>query len=140
MRKCAASWCGSRTSNPVWGAYTVPGGFDSHALPPFHTEIIIFFGFDAYRIDPTSLTSDHLPLHQLTFPCKSVFSISLDAIQPHLIGQPLKRVHGLRLLVDAWVGFFGKRKGSLSLKSRLMSKMTPKTPLFVKNPTIYSST
>jgi len=23
------------TSNPVWGAKTVPGGFDSHALPPF---------------------------------------------------------------------------------------------------------
>jgi hypothetical protein len=22
------------TSNPVWGAKTVPGGFDSHALPP----------------------------------------------------------------------------------------------------------
>ena len=35
MRKCAAHWWGSRTSNPVWGAKTVPGGFDSHALPPF---------------------------------------------------------------------------------------------------------
>ncbi len=35
MRKWTAHWWGSRTSNPVWGARTVPGGFDSHALPPF---------------------------------------------------------------------------------------------------------
>jgi len=28
----ALSYCS--TSNPVWGAKTVPGGFDSHALPP----------------------------------------------------------------------------------------------------------
>lgn len=34
MRKWTAHWWGSRTSNPVWGANTVPGGFDSHALPP----------------------------------------------------------------------------------------------------------
>jgi len=28
--------CGSRIpcANPVWGVNTVPGGFDSHALPP----------------------------------------------------------------------------------------------------------
>ena len=33
-RKCTVHWWDSRTSNPVWGAKTVPGGFDSHALPP----------------------------------------------------------------------------------------------------------
>ena len=34
IRKCAAHWWGPRTSNPMWGVNTVPGGFDSHALPP----------------------------------------------------------------------------------------------------------
>ena len=38
--KCTAHWWGSRTSNPVWGANTVPGGFDSHALPPYPFEIL----------------------------------------------------------------------------------------------------
>ena len=38
LRKCTAHWWGSRTSNPVWGANTVPGGFDSHALPPHFTK------------------------------------------------------------------------------------------------------
>jgi hypothetical protein len=32
--KWKAHWWGSRTSNPVCGANTLVGGFDSHALPP----------------------------------------------------------------------------------------------------------
>jgi hypothetical protein len=32
--KCQGHWWASRTSNPEWGASTLPGGFDSHALPP----------------------------------------------------------------------------------------------------------
>ena len=38
-RKCQGHWWASRTSNPVWGAKTVPGGFDSHALPPISKDI-----------------------------------------------------------------------------------------------------
>jgi hypothetical protein len=34
MRKWKAHWWGSRTSNPVYRAKTLVGGFDSHALPP----------------------------------------------------------------------------------------------------------
>ncbi len=41
MWKCAAHWWGPRTSNPMWGVRTVPGGFDSHALPPFYPIISI---------------------------------------------------------------------------------------------------
>ncbi len=29
-------WCPSRTSNPVLGARTTLGGFDSHTFPPFY--------------------------------------------------------------------------------------------------------
>jgi len=31
-----------RASNPVWGANTLPGGFDSHVLPPFYSQFPIF--------------------------------------------------------------------------------------------------
>jgi hypothetical protein len=47
--KCAAHWWGSRTSNPVWGAKPVPGGFDSHALPPF---------FNTDKLTPRSLNNE----------------------------------------------------------------------------------
>jgi hypothetical protein len=30
------------SSNPEWGASTLPGAFDSHALPPFNSQISIF--------------------------------------------------------------------------------------------------
>lgn len=32
-------WCPSRTSNPVLGAKTTLGGFDSHTFPPFYFDI-----------------------------------------------------------------------------------------------------
>ena len=46
LRKCQGHWWASRTSNPEWGASTLPGGFDSHALPPFNfkhlAHVIVF--------------------------------------------------------------------------------------------------
>ena len=29
-----SDWCASGSSKPVWGAESVPGGFDSHMSPP----------------------------------------------------------------------------------------------------------
>jgi hypothetical protein len=41
-RKCKGHWWASRTSNPVKGASTLLGEFDSHALPPFYSQFTIF--------------------------------------------------------------------------------------------------
>ena len=37
------SWWVPRTSNPVWGATSVSGGFDSHALPPILYYFIVCY-------------------------------------------------------------------------------------------------
>ncbi len=73
-------WCPSRTSNPVLGARTTLGGFDSHTFPPFS----ILRKYDPAPVPGISVRQCSLPesvSHYIVSIMQNHESIRIDILQ-----------------------------------------------------------